>query len=370
MNTKRLALTTLALAAAGGASAQSSVTLYGIVDAYVQYLDGEDSMTRLQSGGINGSRLGVRGSEDLGGGLKAIFTLESGINIDDGTTGQSGVFWGRQAFVGLGSDFGTLTLGRQYGSVYYLTSDFSAFSNNNTGPSTAVIGGFGAIGAYEPVRGASLAGNSATGLGGPARVNNSVKYESPSFSGFKVGGMWGFGEVGDEGDNRTGDIYARFTSGPFDVMLSYMDDKRQATPAVGTTPAAPEIDAKTYSIGGAWTISSFRILGGYLKTKDDTTFGQDGEGWWVGGDYRIGPHLISAQYVQNSPDQNDSDTKGYGIGYRYDFSKRTAVYTSLTYFDNDNNVVRAAAGVPTKVAVPVIGDQQVYEFVAGIRHSF
>jgi hypothetical protein len=141
MNTKRLALTTLALAAAGTASAQSSVTLYGIADAYVQYLDGEDGLTRLQSGGINGSRLGVRGSEDLGGGLKAIFTLETGINIDDGTTGQGGVFWGRQAFVGLGSDFGTLTAGRQYGSVYYLTSDFSAFSNNSAGPSTAVIGG-------------------------------------------------------------------------------------------------------------------------------------------------------------------------------------------------------------------------------------
>jgi predicted porin len=74
--------------------------------------------------------------------------------------------------------------------------------------------------------------------------------------------------------------------------------------------------------------------------------------------------------VQNSPDRSDSDTKAYGIGYRYDFSKRTAVYTSLTYYDNDGNVVRAAAAVPTKVAVPVLGDQEVLEFVAGIRHSF
>ena len=98
MNTKRLALSTLALAAAGvagTASAQSSVTLYGVVDAFYQYANGDDSVNRLQSGGINGSRLGVRGVEDLGGGLKALFTLESGINIDTGTTGQDGVFVSR-----------------------------------------------------------------------------------------------------------------------------------------------------------------------------------------------------------------------------------------------------------------------------------
>ena len=201
-------------------------------------------------------------------------------------------------------------------------------------------------------------------------MNNSVKYESPSFAGFKVGAMWGFGEVGDENDNRTGDVYARFTSGPFDVMVSYMDDKREATPAVGTTPATLEIDAQTISIGGAWSIAGFRVLGGYLKTNDDGPASADGEGWWVGGDYRIGPHLISAQYVQNSPDVSDTDTKGYGIGYRYDFSKRTAVYTSLSYFDNDSGVVRAAGAVPTSVGVPRVGDQEVLEFVAGIRHSF
>src|SRR5262245_39183159 len=159
MNTKRIALSTLALAAAGAAgtaSAQSSVTLYGVVDAFYQYATGGNSINRLQSGGINGSRLGVRGAEDLGGGLKALFTLESGINLDDGSVGQSGVFWGRQAFVGLGSDFGTLTLGRQYSSVYFVTTDLSEFSNNPAGPSTAVIGGFGG---YEPVRGASSATN-------------------------------------------------------------------------------------------------------------------------------------------------------------------------------------------------------------------
>ncbi len=135
-------------------------------------------------------------------------------------------------------------------------------------------------------------------------------------------------------------------------------------------PAGAEVDAQTISVGGAWSIAGFRILGGYLKTKDDSPAQLDGEGWWVGGDYRIGPHLISAQYVQNSPDISDADTIAYGAGYRYDFSKRTALYTSLTYFDNDSGVVRAAGAVPTSVAVPLVGDQEVLEFAVGIRHSF
>src|SRR5205814_4100305 len=115
-----------------GAHAQSSntnITLYGIVDAYVQAAHGAATLTRLQSGGLSGSRFGLRGTEDLGGGLRALFTIESGINLDDGTNGQN-AFWGRQAYVGLGSStLGTLTLGRQYGSIYALSSDFSEFSN-------------------------------------------------------------------------------------------------------------------------------------------------------------------------------------------------------------------------------------------------
>jgi predicted porin len=365
MKYKRLALTTLALAAAGTASAQSSVTLYGVADAFLQYASGDNSVTRLQSGGINGSRFGVRGQEDLGGGLRALFTLESGINLDDGTTGQSGVFWGRQAFVGLGSDFGTLTLGRQYSSVYYLTSDLSEFSNNVAGASTAVIGGYGPPGfAYEPVRGAGTPSGtnptlSSTGLGGPARVNNSVKYETPGFSGFKVGGLYGFGE--NNGGQHTYDLYARYTAGPFDAMLSYVDDRL----------ANEALHWQTYSAAAAWSFGNFRILGGYLGVNDKSTFNADGDGWWVGGDARFGPHLVKLQWVANSPDANDSNTQALGLGYQYDFSKRTAFYTSLTYFTNDSNVARWHSALPAgKSLATVNGDNDITEFVAGIRHSF
>jgi predicted porin len=150
MKYKTLALSALALAASSAVFAQSSgpqVTLYGILDANVQVLDGASTVTRVQSGGLQGSRFGLRGSEDLGGGLKAFFTLESGINVDDGSYGQ-GSFWGRQAFVGLGTPYGTVSLGRQYGSVYTLTNEFSQFSNVGTGASTAVIGALAATSRY------------------------------------------------------------------------------------------------------------------------------------------------------------------------------------------------------------------------------
>lgn len=357
MAIKPVALTAIAVAAVGAANAQSSVTLYGIVDAFVQYADGADSQTRIQSGGLNGSRLGVRGSEDLGGGLRAVFTLETGINVDNGTTAQDDVFWGRQAFVGLASPYGQLTLGRQYSSIYNTTNDFSAFSNVSRGASTAVIGDFGG---YEPVRGSSTSTGSSTGLGGPARMNNSVKYETPSLGGFKLGAMLGLGENGaSTSDNRAYDIYARYTVGPLDAIISYVDDKLD-------DPSAP-LEAKTLTIGAAYRFGDFRLMGGYLETKIDSAPVADGQGYWIGGDYRIGPHLIRAQYVGNTPDADEADTHAFGVGYQYDFSRRTAFYTSLTYFKNDDRP-RWNGSVPTGLATS--SDSDITEFAAGMRHSF
>ena len=105
---------------ATAAHAQSSVTLYGLIDAGITYTNNQQghSNWKATSGSVNGSRWGLRGSEDLGGGLKAIFTLENGFSIMNGTNGQGGREFGRQAFVGLSSDqFGAVTLGRQYDSV-------------------------------------------------------------------------------------------------------------------------------------------------------------------------------------------------------------------------------------------------------------
>ena len=366
MTLKKFAITAVAtaaaMAAATGAYAQSStsqVTLYGVVDANVQFLDGASSLTRVQSGGLQGSRLGVRGTEDLGGGLRAYFTLESGINLDDGTTGQ-GAFWGRQAFVGLATPYGDVSLGRQYGSLYSLSSDFSAFSNTSYGASTAVIGGYGG---YEPVRG----GNSSGAVnGGPARVNNSIKFQTVDYSGFKAGVLVGLGEqAGGTNQTRLADVYGRYTKNGVDAMVSYVDDKQAAT----------GLNVRTMSAAGAYNINNaYRVLGGVISTDDRSTFNQDGTGYWLGGDYRVGANTFKVQYVESKLKRDNfgvsGKTQAIGVGYQYDLSKRTALYSSLTHFKNDGAgyAPRIAGSMPAGLTNG--GEGNVNEFVTGVRHTF
>lgn len=365
----RRVLPVAALMLAGPALAQSSVTLYGIVDAYGQVLDGRSSVARIGSGGLSSSRFGFRGSEDLGGGLRAVFTLESGLNVDDGTISQGGVFFGRQAFVGLESDWGRLTAGRQYSSTYYATLDYSIFGNQTVGPSTAVIGGFAG---YEPVRGAAPGAlppaTGATGSGSPARINNSLRYESPSWNGLKASVLYGAGEVaGGTSDSRVFDLGLRYASSGFDVMLSYLDDRaRGATSATST-------DASTTTLAGSYTFAPLRFVAGILDFDDKRSENQDGRAFWLGADYRLGKHLLKAQFIENRPRYgSDNKTRAFGVGWVYEMSKRSQLYSSLTRFDNDDG---AGAGLGrTNSAVPVgltsSGDNSVSEFAFGIRHAF
>ena len=362
LSSKHLAMSLVALAAAAvGAQAQaqtvpsSSVTIYGVVDAYGQYLKGNDSLARVQSGGLNGSRFGLRGSEDLGGGLRGIFTLESGINLDDGTNGQN-AFWGRQAFVGIVSPYGTVTAGRQYGSLYALSGDFSEFTNGPAGASTAVIGGFGS---YEPVRGGST---TATLNGGPSRVNNAVKYETPSFSGLKAGALVGLGEVsGNTRGTRQVDVYARYTQGPIDAMLSAVDDNSSAN----------GLAVRTFSGAAAYSFGDARAMAGVISVNDRTRINADGTGYWVGGDYRIGLNLLRLQYVQNkAKNVAAGKTQAIGAGYQYDLSKRTALYSSLTYFKNEGAGYRDRIATAIPAGLTTASDRNVTEFVAGVRHAF
>ena len=356
---------------AGPAMAQSSVTIYGTVDAFGQVLDGAARQGRLQSGGLSGSRLGFRGSEDMGGGLRAFFVLESGLNLDDGSIGQGGTFYGRQALVGLATPYGQISLGRQYSSLYTATSDFSIFSNSAAGPSTALIGGFG--GGYEPVRGASNTATppaaGATGNSGPARVNNSLRYESPAWRGFSASVLYGAGEVASAAqDARLFDLGLRYTVADFDVLLSYVDDK-----AIGTT-AAQLTNASTVTLAATYSWRPVRFAAGYLEFNDKRGANQDGHGYWIGADYRIGQHLLKAQYVENKPKfGTDNKSMAFGVGWTYALSKRTALYTSLTRFENDaqagsGGLGRFNSAIPA--GVTSVGDNNLTELALGMRHSF
>ncbi|MEM5342223.1 porin [Paraburkholderia azotifigens] len=207
---KRIALSTLSLAllgAAGAAHAQSSVTLYGLIDESIQYVHNADrsnnNLWNMFSGNLQGSRWGMKGTEDLGGGLKAIFQLESGFDPNTGKSGQGGRLFGRQAYVGLTHDaYGTFTAGRQYDPVVDLVQPLTA--DNYFGSTFTTPG--------------DVDNNDNS-----SRTNNAIKYVSPVWSGFQFEGMYALGGVaGSTGSGQTWSGAATWSGGPFSVAAGYI----------------------------------------------------------------------------------------------------------------------------------------------------
>ena len=364
-------LAAVALALAGPAAfAQSSVTLYGIIDLDNQILSGHSNDVLVTSGGQSGSRLGFKGSEDLGAGYFADFVLEAGFNADTGGSAQGGQLFGRQAFGALRTPFGTLSAGRQYSSIFTQTSEFSEFANVGVGASTAVIGGF--AGGYEPVRGGANNASTSTATGSqlngsPLRVNNSVRYTTPAVAGFKASILYAAGEVtGDTNGTRLFDYSLRYADHGLDVLVSYVDDK--ATNAAVVDNSRTRVSITTASAG--YTFGSFKLEGGYLDLDDKRPTDLDGHGFWLGGDFKQGRNVFRLQWVQNKPLHTTiGKTNAIGAGYEFDFSKRTNLYTSYTRFQNSGTGPGRIAGpIPAGLTVP--GDTSVSEYVLGIRHSF
>ena len=373
----KFTLGAIALAlAAPAAFAQSSVTIYGIVDLDGQYLSGHEKQVLVTSGGQSGSRIGFKGTEDLGSGWYTDFVLEGGLNIDTGSSAQGGALFGRQAFGDLRTPFGTASAGRQYSSIYYQSGDFSEFANVSLGATTAVIGGF--AGGYEPIRGSANNATTTTPTGSelngsPARVNNSFRYTTPTFDGFKASFLAGAGEVtGDTTGTRLFDFSARYTNYGLDAYVSYVTDKADNGSAVLNN----KTNVGIITASAAYTIDAFRIEGGYLSVNDKRPADMDGKGFWIGGDYKFGQNVVRAQWVNNDPNKNNvglGKTNAYGLGYEFDFSKRTNLYTSFTHTTNDASADGKFIGRAENVSLTGLTtttDRNVNEFVLGVRHSF
>jgi len=210
MKKLRFALAFPAIILCTTAHAQSTVTLYGLIDAGLMYTNNvakggtQGALWQATSGNINGSRFGLRGSEDLGGGLKAIFVLENGFNVQNGRLGQNGREFGRQAYVGLASTaYGAVTLGRQYDSLV----DFVA-------PLSATAGTFGDTGFAHPFDNDNLNHS--------VRMSNAVKYSSATYSGFKFGALYAFSNNTDFAMNRAYSAGGSYTYGPINVAVGYL----------------------------------------------------------------------------------------------------------------------------------------------------
>ncbi|ASL44907.1 Outer membrane porin protein [Burkholderia sp. AD24] len=272
MMKKTLMVAALTGVFATAAQAQSSVTLYGLIDAGITYTNNQHGHSNWQetSGSVNGSRWGLRGAEDLGGGLKAIFTLENGFGINDGTLKQGGREFGRQAFVGLASDqFGAVTLGRQYDSMV-----------DYVGPLALTGTQYGGTQFAHPFDNDNL-NNS-------FRVNNSVKYQSVNYGGFKFGALYGFSNQADGfANNRAYSAGASYNWGGLNVAAAYLQLNSN-----GATGAAA-----AFNSGGA-------------VSSDNTFFAGRQQTWGAGANYAFGPATVGLVYSQT----NLSGLAGIGAG--------------------------------------------------------
>jgi predicted porin len=360
-------LVALLFALSAPAFAQSTITIYGTVDMAGEAISGHAKELRVTSGGLSSSRLGFKGSEDLGGGILAEFQLETGISVDEGAAGQGGTLFGRMAFAQLRTPWGNVSAGRQYSSLYAITGELSAFSNTSVGATTATIGGF--AGGYEPIRGsASTATGTATGSsanGGPVRINNSLRYTTPTWSGLRASVLYGAGEVvGGTRATRLVDGSVRYTDRGLDAALSFVDDKAAGASAATATSVTTLTAAASYSFDG------LRVLGGVVEVDDRRPANLDGRGLWLGGDYRLGADLFKLQWVQSRPENTSvGKTNACGLGWQHDLSRRSSLYTAVARFRNGGTGPgRASFAIPA--GVTVAGDASLSEFVLGVRHTF
>lgn len=354
-------------AALGAAPAlgQSNVQVYGLIDTAIEHVTntapGGASLTRMPnlSGGQFPSRLGFRGTEDLGNGLKAIFTLENGFGPDTGTLNQGGRLFGRQAWVGLSGDWGQLTVGRTYSMLFYTFFD------------TDVIGtGQYSIGSIDPI---------ILNL----RNDNSISYKG-KWQGFTLGGGYTFGRDvsnagGPGGTNCAGESAADSKAcRGWNAMLAYDSGNWGATAGYDTYnggPGAAPAFAPTRSdrADSRWHVGAYaklgpaKVGGGLLhRNNEGNAVTPRSDLIYLGVSYGIAPaFVLDAQIARLDVKASPNDANLCVVRGTYHLSKRTAVYAALGKSSNSGTAAIALSAGATVVA----GGAQ-NGVMAGMRHSF
>jgi predicted porin len=343
---------------AAGAHAQSAVTIYGLLDAGVVVERSCDgcNVTKVSSGVASGSRLGVRGTEDLGNGLAAIFALEAGILTDTGRSDQDGVLFGRQAFVGFNSGVGMATIGRQYNLEYLAITDVA-----------------------DPFKG-GMAGSATNLVGYSAkRANNSVHYASPDLQGFTVAASYGgFGQrTAGTDSNRSYGVALGYANGPVTVRLAHQSANTRlaaGTPASDTT-------AKNTVLAGNMKFAMATAYGAYGVNKGvgsspfwnaDNPYGAavpstpstDSRDALLGVAVPFGATTVMASYIyKDDRNQANRDANQIAVGATYAMSKRTDVYGAYSRIKNKHGAAYTV-GNATEAGTGCIA------FNVGMRHAF
>jgi predicted porin len=383
---KKLIALAVASVASGAAFAQTNVTMYGIADAGYVYSSGDavrnvggsNEFSGIQSGLLSGSRLGFRGEEALGNGLKAVFTLEYSLNIDNNSgVGNTGGLNSRQQFVGLAGNFGQVALGRQYAPGYVAT-----VNNDPAGGA-----------AFEPQSFMTAqAGNTITPNSG-ARWDNAISYTTPNWGGFTGKAIYSFGEnnsyvdvaagtatttLNDRfvstTDNSRWGIGANFAAAGFNVDAVYQVRQQVTLTAVPTTlagaAAATGDDISEWYIGGSYDFKFVKVMASYQDQNDKNTLNNDNSTWSLGAVVPFGNAAVHLAWAQTDFDRGSGSvvngkSNGAMIAGTYAFSKRTTAYAGYVWTKNDNDSI----GLGPVSGVGAAGETN-NTFLAGLRHSF
>ncbi|WP_411883826.1 porin [Polaromonas sp. YR568] len=384
--------TLIALAAlgamAGAAQAQSTVTIYGLLDANIgSYKTNQVnaaataisgiSQSKIDSGGLNGSRWGIRLKEDIGGGMSVVGNLESGFSIDTGAQGQGALF-GRRANVGISSGFGTVTLGRNSSSYDDVSADHAMMgatlfdpSNTNNGFTTAQAGAIGTLAGNAVLlnHGVNGSGAHVTWVGFNTRFNNSVKYVSPNFGGFTGSFMYAFGEdkTTTVGASNSTSANLRYANGPLLISGGY-----QSEGATRTATAKPALTNTLLNVSYDFGVAKVGFGANRAKFKDVTTTFRTGVAHELAAQKEyslsvavpLGATTLSAGYARSKGDDLGSST-GWGVQALYSLSKRTTLYVGGVSTKNYENVA-----ANTMVIAPTSNITRTTTYAAGIRHTF
>ena len=354
------------------AQSASNVTLYGAIDSAIEHFTNAnangESATRMATltGGQLPSRWGIRGSETLDGGLKAIFNLESGFFIDSGNSAQTGRLFGRTAYVGLEHQWGSVTLGRQPTMLFW-----SLFDADVIGPSAFSMASFDT---YVP----------------NARTDNTIAYRG-KFGGLTVGGTYSFGRDTSAAGNCAGENVSqsnackawsgllKYDTATWGVAAVY-DEQRGgagATPVsvvpgtAGTAVASPDDRDRRYMANGYVRFANLKVGGGWLhRNISGTTRNVSTNLYYLGASYPIANWAIDAQVLRYDADAYQArGTMTVGRA-SYNFSRRTSSYVMLARMDNSGSgSVFSVSSSSIAPLAPAPGKDQTGVLV-GLRHAF
>jgi len=365
---KSLLALAVAGAFSGAAFAQSSVTLFGIVDTGITYgtADQNGHILRMTNSGLNSSRIGVRGSEDLGGGLKANFWMEASVNTDDGSgvgtstnnqvagtnlslLGAQGLAFNRRMFVGLSGGWGEFRMGRNYTPIFLQTTSNDPFGTNGVGDTKSY----------------ALAGIVTTNSPQTTvRASNMAEYLTPpGIGGVYAHAVYALGENASNSvnpdDGKVWGARLGYAGGPVDISIAY--NKLE----LANSASAGALD--DYGIGGTFTFGAFKPMFLYTHHKlNFTTSPPERTDWLLGLVMTFGATDIRMSYNKYDIKNTSNDAQQFALGAVYNLSRRTAFYATYAYMDNMGQGTGFTTG--GRLTTQPGGNTAGYEM--GIRHSF